>query len=184
VLPPHTQVIGLSCSCSNSKQPVRTHLDGPLTILQAGRVSPEKGVHVTIEPLGRLARQGVTDVQLVVAGTGPTEHAQRLREIAERCRIADRVTFLGWRPRAEVPTIMARSHVLVLPTEGQEPFARVVLEAMASGLTVVSTLTGGTSEIVRHGETGLTFPLGNTGGPVDWLDWLRYIEDRFDGLLR
>jgi len=184
VLPPHTQVIGLSCSCSNSKQPVRTHLDGPLTILQAGRVSPEKGVHVTIEPLGRLARQGVTDVQLVVAGTGPTEHAQRLREIAERCRIADRVTFLGWRPRAEGPTIMARSHVLVLPTEGQEPFARVVLEAMASGLTVVSTLTGGTSEIVRHGETGLTFPLGNTGGPVDWLDWLRYIEDRFDGLLR
>ncbi len=38
----------------------------------------------------------------------------------------------------------------------------MVLEAMANGLTVISTLTGGTGEIVKHGETGLTFPAGDS----------------------
>jgi glycosyltransferase involved in cell wall biosynthesis len=43
----------------------------------------------------------------------------------------------------------------------QEPFARVVLEALASGLAVVAAETGGTTEIIRHDETGLVFRPGD-----------------------
>ena len=58
--------------------------------------------------------------------------------------------------------MMKSGHALLLTTRHPEPFARVVLEAMASGLAVVATLTGGTGEIVHEGETGLTFAAGDS----------------------
>jgi glycogen(starch) synthase len=161
-LPAHTQVIYNGVELNLFQQPVRTQVNGPLMILQAGRVSADKGAHTTIEAIGRLGQQGVSQVRLIVAGSGPSDYAERLRQIAAHYHIADRVTFLGWQPREQMPSIMTDSHVLVLPTENQEPFARVVLEAMANGLAVISTLTGGTGEIVKHGETGLTFPAGDS----------------------
>jgi len=162
VLPSHTQVIYNGVELHLFQQPVRTQLAGPLTILQAGRVSADKGAHTTIEAIGRLAQQDATPIRLVIAGSGPANYAEHLRQIVEQYRIGDRVTFLGWQPREQMPAIMTDCQVLVLPTENQEPFARVVLEAMANGLTVISTLTGGTGEIVRQGETGLTFPAGDS----------------------
>lgn len=158
----HTQVIYNGVELHLFQQAVRSQFDGVLAILQAGRVSADKGTHTTIEALGRLAQQGVTQVRLLVAGSGPADYAEQLRRSVEQHHIEDRVTFLGWQPREQMPSIMAQSQVLVLPTENQEPFARVVLEAMASGLTVISTLTGGTGEIVKHGQTGLTFPAGDS----------------------
>jgi glycosyltransferase involved in cell wall biosynthesis len=98
-----------------------------------------------------------------VAGSGPQEYAARLHQIAEQYGVTDKVSFLGWQPHDKMPEIMAQCDVLVLPTENQEPFARVVLEAMASGLAVISTLTGGTGEIVQPGVTGLIFPTGDSG---------------------
>lgn len=162
LLPPCTKVIYNGVELHLFQQPVRAETDGPLTILQAGRVSADKGVHTTIEAVGRLAQQGVAPVRLIIAGSGPAQYAEQLRHMVEQYQIEDRVTFLGWQPREQMPAIMRECHVLVLPTENQEPFARVVLEAMASGLTVISTLTGGTGEIVRDGETGLTFPAGDS----------------------
>jgi glycosyltransferase involved in cell wall biosynthesis len=52
--------------------------------------------------------------------------------------------------------------VLLMCTCHQEAFARVVLEAMASGMAVLGTLTGGTGEILEDGVTGLTFPVGDS----------------------
>ena len=162
-LPDHTQVIYNGVELHLFQRPVRTVTDGTLTLLQAGRVSADKGVHTTIEAVGYLSQQcGINNIRLVVAGSGPGEYAAGLQQMAEQYGIADKVAFLGWQPRDKMPDIMAHCEVLVLPTENQEPFARVVLEAMAGGLTVISTLTGGTSEIVQPGITGLTFPPGDS----------------------
>jgi len=57
---------------------------------------------------------------------------------------------------------MAEHDVFLLCTSHQEPFARVVLEAMASGMVVVGTLTGGTGEILVEDVTGLTFGAGDS----------------------
>ena len=162
VLPDHTQVIYNGVEVQLFQRPARTATDGRLTLLQAGRVSADKGVHTTVEAVGHLNRErGINNIRLIVAGAGPQEYAVRLQHIAEQYGISDQVSFLGWQPRDKMPEIMAQCDVLVLPTETQEPFARVVLEAMASGLTVISTLTGGTGEIVQPGITGLTFPPGD-----------------------
>jgi len=56
---------------------------------------------------------------------------------------------------------MRQFDVLVLPSIYDEPLARIVQEAMATGLVVVGTLTGGTKEILVDGVNGLAFPPGD-----------------------
>jgi glycosyltransferase involved in cell wall biosynthesis len=56
-----------------------------------------------------------------------------------------------------MPAILQQFDVLVFPSIYEEPLARIVQEAMAAGLVVVGTTTGGTKEILKDGETGLTF---------------------------
>jgi len=71
--------------------------------------------------------------------------------------LEDKVSFLGRFPRAEMPALMRKFDALVFPSIWNEPLARVMEEAMASGLVVIGTLTGGTGELLAEGETGLTF---------------------------
>jgi len=74
------------------------------------------------------------------------------------------VTFHEPVSRDDMPGLMQEFDVLVFPSVYEEPLARITQEAMASGLVVVGTTTGGTKEILRHGETGLTFAPGDAEG--------------------
>jgi glycosyltransferase involved in cell wall biosynthesis len=56
-----------------------------------------------------------------------------------------------------MPDLYPKYDVLLVPSTWPEPLARVVLEGMASGLVVVATPTGGTTEIIVNGENGLIF---------------------------
>ena len=75
-----------------------------------------------------------------------------LRQQSQRLGIADRVLFLGWRD--DVVAILNAMDVLVMTSEN-EPFGRVVIEAMACGKPVVSFRCGGPAEIIEHEKTGL-----------------------------
>ena len=158
-LPANAYVLYNGVELDLFQRPVCGELTGPLTLLQAGRVSQDKGVHTAVEAVGLLAQNAATsNIHLHIAGSGPADYAVQLQQIAQRYQATDRITFHGWLPRDQIPSLMAQCQVLLLPTGHYEPFARVVLEAMAGGLTVISTLTGGTGEIVQHDRTGLTFP--------------------------
>lgn len=161
-LPAHTRVLYNGVEVDAFRAPVRTEVSGPLRLLYAGRLSVGKSVHTIIESLRALAcHSRASDVHLTVVGQGPRAYLDYLEQRVAESGLEKRVTFSPWIPRVEMPEVMRSHDVLVLPTEHAEPFARVVLEAMAAGLTVVSTSTGGTSEIVRHGETGLMFAAGD-----------------------
>ena len=158
VLPPQTQVIYNGVEVDDFFNPVAQELQGPLSLLQAGRVSADKGVHLAVEALGLLVRDaGVKQIHLNITGSGPAAYLDELTQLAKSFQIEDKITFTGWIPRQEMPALISRNHVLLLPTIHQEPFARVVLEAMACGLVVVGSRTGGTEELVAHGENGLLF---------------------------
>jgi spore coat protein SA len=60
-----------------------------------------------------------------------------------------------------MPSILQQFDVLIFPSIYEEPLARVLQEAMVSGLVVVGTTTGGTTEILTDGKTGLTFAPGD-----------------------
>ena len=61
-----------------------------------------------------------------------------------------------------MPQLLRKFDVLVVPSIWQEPFSRMVLEGMISGLVVVATPLGGTTEILRDGENGLLFAPGDS----------------------
>jgi glycosyltransferase involved in cell wall biosynthesis len=74
------------------------------------------------------------------------------------------VTFPGLVSKDDMPDLMQRSQVLIFTSIYEEPFARMTQEAMLSGLLVVGTTTGGTKEILRNEENGLTFSPGDPVG--------------------
>lgn len=71
------------------------------------------------------------------------------------------VSFLG-KIEAVAP-LLAAAQVFLLPSE-TESFGLGALEALASGVPVIATRVGGLPEVVRDGETGLLFPVGNVDG--------------------
>ncbi len=69
------------------------------------------------------------------------------------------VLVSGYIPNDQLLEKMAQSAVLVIPSVWQEPLTRLALEAQSVGTPVAITDTGGSSEVVRDGETGLVLPL-------------------------
>lgn len=125
-------------------QPV-VRADSPgLRLLFVGTGWERKGLRYCIEALAKLP----VDVHLRVVGKGDTTGYLRL---AAALGVADRVEFAGY--DADVAREYLAADLLVHPAI-YEPFANVCLEAMASGLPVVTSRANGASEIVNHGRNG------------------------------
>jgi glycosyltransferase involved in cell wall biosynthesis len=135
-------------------------------ILSVGRLSPEKRADVLIEAV---ARQEAADTVLALAGSGPD--AERLRVLAARLGVSERVRFLGFIPGADLPGLYRLADVFGLASEA-ELQSLVTMEAMASGLPVVAVNAGALGELVHPGENGfLTRPglVGDVAGSLDLL---------------
>jgi len=136
----------------------RDYLSGHLKLLYAGQLVQHKGVHTAIEAMARLVNKRRMDqIHLTLVGSGHPEYEAFLRDLVERERLHNYVTFHKPVSKDKMPAILQQFDVLIFPSIYEEPLARITQEAMASGLVVVGTTTGGTKEILRDGETGLTF---------------------------
>lgn len=133
-----------------------------LNLLYAGRLSPDKGVDTTIKVMKKLViDQRQQNIKLSLAGAGSVDYENRLRSLVIETGLTDYVRFLGRIPSQEMPELLRKSDVLLVPSIWPEPFARTVLEGMISGLVVIATPTGGTSEILKDGDNGLLFAPGD-----------------------
>jgi len=138
------------------------HDNRTLNLLYAGRLSPDKGIDTAIKAVTKLVvGHGQRNIRLSLAGSGSIEYESYLRRLVNHAELTDYVSFLGWVPPEEMPKLLRNFDVLLVPSTWPEPFARVVLEGMISGLVVVATPTGGTAEILTDGENGLLFAPGN-----------------------
>jgi glycosyltransferase involved in cell wall biosynthesis len=128
-----------------------------------GRLVHWKALDLAIEALAR-----VPGARLRVFGDGPKR--PQWETLAARRGIANRVTFEGFRPQAEVRTALAEARALLLPSL-YECGGAVVLEAMAAGRTAAATNWGGPADYITHGETGLLIeprsPSAMTDGLAD-----------------
>ncbi len=133
-----------------------------LNLLYAGRLAPDKGIDTAIQATAKLVfGQGLQGLRLSLAGSGSPEYEAHLRRLVNQTGLADYVSFLGRVPPQEMPQLLQRFDVLLVPSIWAEPFARVILEGMISGLVVVATSTGGTPEVILNGENGLLFTPGD-----------------------
>ncbi len=114
-------------------------------LLFLGRISPEKGLDTALKALSTLP----PSYELTVIGDGAPEAVSEMRQLAVALDIANRVRWLGGRPRAELPSRLAAADALVFPVRWPEPWGLVPLEAMASGVPVVAVRSGGASEYME-----------------------------------
>lgn len=131
--------------------------DGPLKLLCVGRLIERKGQRHLIEVIKRLS-DATLDVELDLVGEGDARPA--IEAQVARLGLGDRVCFSGYVPREKIAEHYAAAHVFVLPSYN-EGMSVALLEAMAAGLAVVVTPTGGTSELIEPEINGLVFDWGD-----------------------
>jgi D-inositol-3-phosphate glycosyltransferase len=123
-------------------------------ILSAGRLVERKGYADLIE-----AMPLVPDAELVIIGGPPQAKlaadplVRKLRELADRCGVADRVQFVGAVPADQMPAWYRSADLLACPA-WYEPFGLTPLESMACGVPVVAYAVGGFTDTVVDHVTG------------------------------
>lgn len=148
--------------------------DGPLRLVYAGRLTEEKGVHTAVQAMEQIVRRAGRPVLLDIVGTGADAYVDRLNLLVRNLRLGEYVHFRPRVPRDRMPNLLADYDLLLFPSEWPEPFSRAVMEAMAVGLVVIGTTTGGTGGILVDNETGLTFPAGDATALARQIERLRF----------
>lgn len=129
--------------------------EGPLRVICAGRLVPEKGFDLLILAFADVARE-FPKVMLEVAGDGPERGA--LEQLAHRLGIDRRVKFHGWLAAAQMPSFLTGALVAVLPSRVEEGFPTALVEAGLAGCALIGTNLGGIRDIVQQGRTGVLVP--------------------------
>jgi glycosyltransferase involved in cell wall biosynthesis len=135
-------------------------------IIFSGRLADQKRPDLLLDAYSVVARER-PEWDLVIAGTGPDEAALRARVPAD---VTGRVHWLGFIDDATTLTALYKvCDVLVLPS-WFEPWGVVINEAVAAGLAVVaSDAVGAAAELVRDGENGRIFPVGDSAALLQCL---------------
>jgi glycosyltransferase involved in cell wall biosynthesis len=133
---------------------------GPLKALFLGRLCPDKGVHTVVDAMALLDGLSL-GVTLDIYGSGEPGYCSSLERKIRDLSLSGRVRMHQPVSRTEIPHLLSRHQVLVFASEWDEPFGRVLTEAMAAGLCVVGTRTGGAGEILTEEVNALSFPPGD-----------------------
>lgn len=146
--------IDLSSFEDLSRKEARSKLqikDDEKVILFVGTLRPVKGIRYLIEAM-RLIKDKNESTKLFLVGDG--EEREYLKNLVKGLILEECVRFIGKLPNEKVPECMVASDVFVLPSLS-EGFPVVILEAMASGLPIISTKVTGLLEIVKDGKNGI-----------------------------
>ncbi|EFM1880587.1 colanic acid biosynthesis glycosyltransferase WcaL [Escherichia coli] len=132
----------------------------PLEIISVARLTEKKGLHVAIEACRQLKEQGMA-FRYRILGIGPWE--RRLRTLIEQYQLEDVVEMPGFKPSHEVKAMLDDADVFLLPSvtgaDGDmEGIPVALMEAMAVGIPVISTLHSGIPELVEADKSGWLVP--------------------------
>lgn len=115
-------------------------------LLFVGRLIPQKGIEELLQSIAVLRQRG-WPVTLDIVGRGGMQYKARLVELAGRLQVSQHVRWLGFQPAQRMADIY-RAHDLVIVPSQLESFGLVALEAMAWGVPLVSTQSGGLSDFI------------------------------------
>lgn len=119
-------------------------------IVYSGRLTKEKGILQLIQAIKKT--QEIPNIKLLIIGASaygkdkqPTPFIKQLEEESEP--IKDKVVFTGYINYDQVPSYLKMADIAVVPSMWEEPFGLTVVEAMAAGLPLITTRSGGIPEI-------------------------------------
>ncbi len=132
-------------------------MEGSPSLLAVGRFAEKKGFHCLIEAMPQVL-QRLPESHLHLVGFGPME--ERLRKMVSDLDLSSRIHFHGSIPHSQIQSLFAAADLFVQPsipdTGGdQEGLGVTVLEAMASGMPVVASASGGIVDLIEPEVHGL-----------------------------
>jgi glycosyltransferase involved in cell wall biosynthesis len=148
-------------------------------ILYTGRMSPEKGPLDLVLAFGELLKHR-QDVFLLLVGelrTGDDRRGEYGRRLLAACEaLGDHCYHAGTVDPAHMHEYYQATDLAVVPSEFEEPFGMVAIEAMAAGAPVLAARRGGLVEFIREGETG--FFIADTKNSSQFADEIAQLLDR------
>jgi len=155
------------------KQKVKTELGlnpDDTVILSVGRLYARKGLFTLIEAMPTVVKR-FKRAKFVISGKGQSDEMAKLDAYAKRLGVRDNIIFTGYYPDKKLPKLYQAADVFAFSTFYEHhPFA--VLEALATGLPVVTTTVGGIAETIETGKNGL---LVNPSNAKQFSEALRYL---------
>ena len=137
----------------------------PAKIIMVARFQEPKEQSLLIKAFASI--QANDDVQLQLVGSGPYLSANQ--DLAQNLGINHKIQFLG--DRTDVPKLLAEAQIFVLLSR-YEGLPISILEAMRSGLPIITSSVGGTPEEIEHEKTGFLVPSGNVELVARYLKFL------------
>ncbi len=134
--------------------------ESPIRILSIGRMVPKKGMEYALRAVAALVSEEPR-VQYTIIGDGPLR--PKIERMVDELGLKRIVHLAGWKRRPEVVSALAETDILLAPSVtaesgDEEGTPVVIMEAMASGIPVVSSLHAGIPEVVQDGVSGFLAP--------------------------
>lgn len=140
--------------------------NGAWRLLQSCRLIDKKGLDTTLTAFAAIKKEQL-NAELIIAGNGPLQ--EELEKLAAELGVTNSVRFTGFLSQHDLREEVAKSHFFVHPSRttadgNREGIPNSMLEAMASGASVVATRHGGIPEAVKDGESGLLVDENDAAG--------------------
>jgi colanic acid/amylovoran biosynthesis glycosyltransferase len=145
-----------------------------ISILTVGRLVEKKGITYGIQAISQLLKR-FPGIKYSIVGDGPMR--DDLESSTRELGVEEKVEFLGWRGPEEVRELMRSADIFLAPSVtdsngDKEGLPVVLMEALACGLPVVSTLHSAIPELVEDGSSGFLVAERNVGALVERLTYM------------
>jgi glycosyltransferase involved in cell wall biosynthesis len=131
--------------------------NGKISILFMSKVESKKGAFDVIEAISKVIKCS-NNTKFMFAGEGPD--LNKLKLLCCENRYEEFIKFLGYVTEQKKVNFLINGDMFLFPSHYQEGMPYALLEAMAAGLPVIATNTGGVPEIINHNKNGLLVPPG------------------------
>jgi len=132
--------------------PINKEFNKPYTILFCARMKKEKGPFTVLNAVPQVLNE-FPETKFLFIGSG--KDLGELKEKSKEMDLENNVQFTGYISEKEKQEYFKKCHIFVFPTEHGEGFPTVILEAMASGMPLISTAVAGLKDILEDGKQGL-----------------------------
>jgi colanic acid/amylovoran biosynthesis glycosyltransferase len=148
--------------------------DGFTRLVSICRLVEKKGIEYAIRAVAKLARTK-PNLEYKIIGDGLLK--PKLQKLIDELNLSETVELLGWKQKTEVINILNNSDILLAPSitapDGdREGIPVALMEAMAMGLPVISSLHSGIPELVKDGVSGFLVPERDVDGIAEKLNYL------------
>ncbi len=139
----------------------KNKINDKIRILTVGRLAPWKNIDKIIDSIKLLMLENI-NLEFYIVGSGPKENY--LKDLAVKNDLQNNIIFTGQKNKQELEEIYKNSDIYI-QASGYEGLPHVILEAINFNMTIISTPTGGTNEILLDGKNGWLIELKNNKSP-------------------